>query len=196
MSKLYKYGFWILIIVAFSFFNLWRITKINSDKDFKSTREFNNKRISSLLASDIIIRRKIMPLTGWDILTNKKENDLLKGSSLVILLADFKCNKCQEKELERLDSLKTIVDKKGIRVMGITTKAKMDVVISERKITKFNFPVYRIDDESFYKNIAFSNEFPQLLYVVDNVIITAFRPVPLDTEFSKLFYYYLLNKRF
>jgi len=194
MQKLYKFGFWILIIVAFSFFNLWQITKRGYQKDIEYIKNINEKRISSLLVSNTIDERSINSVSGENIITQEKRSNLFQDTSIVILLSTFKCDKCQEKELERLNSLKEIFNGKGIKIIGITTKSKIDVVIKQIKISKIDFPIYWTDDDSFYNNIAFDKEFPQILLIANNMIISGFIPIPQDDEFSKNYLEYITKK--
>lgn len=192
-ARLYKFGFWALLLLALSLFNLWRITKTGYEKDFENFKEINEKRVSSLMISNTIIKRKISPISGQNIITKEMCYNLLRDTSLVILLSTFKCNECQEKELVRLNSFRKIMGSKGVNVIGITIKSEVDAVIRQRKITKIDFPIYWIDDDSFYNNIAFHKEFPQILLITDNIIVSGFIPVPLDSSFSENYFNKIIN---
>jgi hypothetical protein len=89
MTIFYKFGFWTLLII-----------------DLEKFKGINEKRISSLMVSNTISKRKRNPVIGDNIITHEICDNLFKDITLVILLSTFKCNKCQEKELERLNSLK------------------------------------------------------------------------------------------
>lgn len=188
MKKIYKYGFWILLITTFTLFNFWHITKTGCEKDTAKCKEINEKRISSLFLSNTILKRQIEIVDGKNIITNKQTNNLLKDTTIVILLSDFKCGKCQEKELKRLNKLQERKDLKNIKIIGITTKAKKNQVAVQRKILKLNFPIYWVDDETFFNKLAFADEFPQILFVADGIVISAFKPITMDDEFSENYY--------
>ncbi|MCB0745938.1 MAG: hypothetical protein KDC52_11715 [Ignavibacteriae bacterium] len=192
MTKTYKYGFWILLISTFTFYNFWRITKTSCGKENILCKEINKKRISSLMKSNIISRGKIKSIKGKNIVTNELNECLLKDATLIILLSEFKCNECQEKELKRLNILNETIKSDGLNIIGITTISKMSQVIVQRKILKLDFPIYWVDDITFSK-ISVSNEYPQIIYVKDNIIQSAFIPVPLDDGFSEIYYEHFLK---
>jgi len=110
---------------------------------------------------------------------------------LVILLSDFKCGKCQEKELRRLDSLTSILAPYGVHILGLTTKYKKGFTARQKKNAKIKLPIYWINDDTF-NNLSFSSEYPQILYIVDSIIISAFKPITMDDEFSENYYKHLI----
>ncbi len=194
MNKLFKIGFWVLLLTTLLFFNFWTITKNAYEKDILKCKEINEKRIASLMTSNIVNSRIIRSFGGENIATREVENGLFQDKTLAILLSVFKCNKCQEKELRRLNVLKEKMKTKGVSVIGITMQAKKNEVAIQRKILKLDFPIYWVDDELFKKEISFENEYPQLIYVENNIILSCFIPVPMDDEFSEMFYSELLKE--
>lgn len=188
MKKTYKYGFWLFLVIALTFFNFWQTTKKGCENDNIKCKEINEKRISSLFLSNTILKRQFTAVTGKNIITNKETEGIIKDTTLVILLSDFKCGKCQEKELKRLNLLKERKDLGNINITGITTKAKKNQVAIQRKILKLNFPIYWVDDETFFNKLAFAEVFPQILLVADGIIISAFKPITMDDEFSENYY--------
>ena len=194
MKKIYKYGFWILLIVTVTFVNFWNITKKGCAKDNIKCKEINEKRISSLFLSTTILKRQIETVSGKNVITNKETEGILKDTTLVILLSDFKCGKCQEKELQRLNILQKRKDLRNITIIGITTRAKKNQVSIQRKILKLDFPIYWVDDETFFNKLAFADEFPQILLVADGIVLSAFKPITMDDEFSENYYKHLINK--
>ncbi len=77
-------------------------------------------------------------------------------------------------------------------MIGITTNDKKNQVINQKKFLKLDFPIYWVADEVF-KEISISNEYPQIIYIKDNIIQSAFIPVPTDDEFSEMYYEHLLK---
>ncbi len=192
MNKIYKYGFWLFLLFTMTFFNIWHITKTRCEKDNKMSKEINEKRISSLFLSNYVGKRQIEFIIGKNIITNKQSNNVLKDTTLVILLSDFKCGKCQENELKRLNTLNNREDFESISIVGITTNEKKNQVAIQRKILNLNFPIYSVDDETFFNKLAFTEEFPQILLVAEGIVLSAFKPITMDDEFSENYYKHLI----
>ncbi|PIQ08102.1 MAG: hypothetical protein COW71_13505 [Ignavibacteriales bacterium CG18_big_fil_WC_8_21_14_2_50_31_20] len=190
MQKIYKLGFWVLLLTAITFFNFWQISKTGKKMDFAIDRQINEKRISSLLISNNNNKRQVEISNAENVVTNEQVTNLLKDTTLVILLTEPKCNKCQEKEIKRLNLLKK---QKNFNMIGITTQKRKNILAMQRKINKIDFPIYWIDDTTFYNNLAFDSEFPQIIYVINGKVISAFKPIPFDDEFSEKYYEELLN---
>ena len=189
MSNLYKYGFWLVLLAIFTLFNVYRITKENFNKEKDVLIRLNEKRVEDLITSCIVRNRKIKAqINGKNILTKEISKNLLKDKSIVILLSDFECSKCQEMELKRLDSLKNILNPYGIFVVGITIKSKKDITIRQRKIANIKLPIYWVDNKTFFNKLSFSDKFPQILYIADSIIVSAFIPLAQDNEFSNKYY--------
>lgn len=192
MLKSQKIVFGILLILCFTLFNVWRVVKTSYEKDISSCKDLNDKRIFSLFVSNTNINRLRNTFGGINIETNEINKSLLSDPTIAILLSEFQCNKCQEKELKRLNELKNKLDDKGIKTIGITTLSKKNQVTIQKKMLKLNFSIYWVDDNTF-KEISISNDFPQVIYLKENIIQTAFVPVPLDDEFSIIYYEHLLK---
>jgi len=188
MKILYKYGFWLFIIIIITLINIWRITNTNYQIKEELFIKINEQRIASLITSNSISNRKLIQISGENIISNKLTENLLHDSTLAILLYDFLCDKCQENELKRLDSLRVLLSPKGINIIGITTNEKKGITIRQRKIAGINFPIYWVNDEVFYKSLSFNSKYPQIIFVVNNIIISAFNPIPKDDEFSRKYY--------
>ncbi len=110
------------------------------------------------------------------------------------MLSDFKCDRCQLNELKRLLKIEKELKSKGVDIIGITTRDKTDILISQRKIIHIDFPLYFIPDSIFYNELAFSKEFPQIIFVSDGIISSAFKPVVKDDKFSEDYYASLLSR--
>lgn len=185
--KKYKIGFWFLLISFTALLNYLRVNNISYDNEIEKIRNQNKKRITSLLLSNTLINRRINGIKCKNIISDEIKQNIFRNNSLVILIDKFKCSKCQENELRRLDSLKLYFESKGLNVLGITSKSQKDVVIRQRKLLKITYPIYWAEDSVFY-NLNIVQKFPQILLVSDNIILSTFFPIVKDDEFSKLYY--------
>lgn len=194
MAKIIKYGFWVFLLAIFTLLNLLRTNQIYHKKEIKSLQTISMKRISSLMTTNIILKRKLEPIEGQNITTLEWNKNLLKDSTLVILLYEFKCDKCQENELKRINTLYQSFSNLGINILGITTESEKDNVLRQKKTAKIDYPIYVADENDFF-NIAFDKkEFPQVLFIAGNIIIAGFIPIPRDDKFSEDFYKKIINK--
>lgn len=190
-TKIYKYGFWLLLLVSLTLFNLWRISKNRSEKEILKYEGKNKFRISSLI--NIHATGRIDKVVGKNVLNMGKKTDLFLNKSIAILLSEFRCNNCQEKELLRLNSLQKKLKTYGIEIIGITTQAKKNMTAIQKKKLKLNFPIYWVDDTTF-SEISVSNDYPQIIYVKSKIIQSSFIPIPLDDEFSEIYFDFFLKK--
>ncbi|MBL1212912.1 MAG: redoxin domain-containing protein [Ignavibacteriae bacterium] len=194
MKKLYKFGFWILLLVIASLFNLWRISITSCENRQRNLEELNNKRILSILNTNTILDRRLDPIRGKNIVTDEISEIQFRDKTIAILLSDFECNLCQEKELKRLYKLKENIKRRGIKIIGITTRDKKNITARQIKITKIEFPIYWVDDNYFFEQLSSSSSYPQVIYIVNSIVVSAFIPIPKDDRFSEMFYSDLLKK--
>lgn len=185
--KFYKIGYWILLISFVVTLNFLRTNIVSNDNEIESINNLYKKRINSLLISNTSFQRRLNDFKCRNIITGETRQNIFQNNSLIILLGKFKCSKCQENELKRLDSLKLIFEAQSLDVFGITSKSQKDVVIRQKKILKITYPIYWVEDSVFY-NLNIIQRFPQLLHVSDNIILSTFFPIVKDDEFSKLYY--------
>ena len=193
MIRFYKIGFWVSLLFVLMILNILRITISRNKNDFSELNKIYNTRIAYLISSNIVNRRILVPVNGENIITHKFYKDILNGKTLVILLSSFKCSKCQLTELIRLDSLKKTFSTLGIKTIGITTNSKKDIIITQMKISRINFPIYKVSNKCFYNEISFSQKYPEIILVENNVIISSFIPIPFDTKMSEIYFSNLLN---
>ncbi len=193
MKKIYKIGFWTFLLSTITFFNFWNITKNGCKKDNLKCIEINAKRITFLMASSFNDKRTLNSFSGKNIITSEPKEKIIKTTTLAILLSDFKCDKCQEKELERLNVLKENLSKSNIEIIGITTLSKKIQVAIQQKTLNLDFQIYWVDDAKF-NEISIADEYPQIIYVKNNIIQSGFIPIPMDDEFSEMFYSELLKE--
>lgn len=191
MPKIYKYLLIILCITSLSFINLWVVTKKGFKKQIHHCQSTNDKRIASLFEANNFNNRKLTNISVTNIVTGKKNDNILKDSTIAILLSEPQCNKCQENEMKRLDSLG---QEKNVDIIGITVRSKMTKVAVQRKLLNIEFPIYYIADAFYYNDLVFSEEFPQILYIKNRVVISAFKPVPRDDRFSEMYYNTYFNE--
>ncbi len=195
MNSIYKYGFYVFIVASFTLFNMWNISRTRSKEDLKVEKEKSEKRISSLLQLNLVLKRNMHEVIGYNP-TSAKNSIVIKQDSsyLIALLSDFDCSKCQENELLKLQKIKPQLEKKGIKVVCITTKNKVNQIISQMKFLKLNIPLYYVDDNIFNNELSFDEKYPQILLVEKGIVVSAFKPITRDFEFSELFYEQLLKK--
>jgi len=124
MKKFYKYGFWGLFFIFLTLLNYVRIELVNSETMTQKISYLNNTRIKSLLSANIIDKRKLPAIDGIDILSGRIKKKLLDESkSLIVLYSGSDCNSCQENELKRLNSFAKKLQKKDLRVFGLTMES-------------------------------------------------------------------------
>jgi len=186
----YKLNIWIslfiIVIISIVFLNL----KVKLEVENIKCKRIYEKRIASLLTSNKIENRKVMPIKVKNILTNNQKYITFADTTIIILLAKPQCDKCQEKELSRLKELRS---KKNIEIIGITIESNIALVAIQKKLNRIDFPIYYLSEEIFNNNLSFSSGFPQIIYIVNGIVQSAFKPVPLDDEFSEKYYKELLN---
>jgi len=95
MNSIYKYGFYVFIVASITLFNMWNISRTRSKEYLKVEKDKFEKRISSLLQSNIILKRNIDDVNGYDPISNMNSIVIKKDSNyLAVLLSDFDCSKC------------------------------------------------------------------------------------------------------
>lgn len=62
------------------------------------------------------------------------------------------------------------------------------------RFLKLNIPLYYVDDNIISKELSFDEKYPQILLVEKGIIVSAFKPITRDFDFSELFYEQLLKK--
>lgn len=191
MNNIYKYGFWILILVSFSLFNLYRIRVDDLERSTKLVKELYEKRVNSLVATNIILDRKIKEIV--DINSQKLLNE--DSTYLVILLSDFDCAKCQERELIKLDSLQSQLEIYNIKIMAITTQEKLNKSLIFKKQFDLTIPIMVVQDNVFKKELSFdTTKYPQLIFIRNRIRTLGFQPITKDYEFSEMFYSSFLER--
>lgn len=194
MAKFCKIGFWVLICSLFLLGNYFRTIQVQSEEEFDIEVSLSSNRIEHLFKSIFIVNRNLKSINGRDIISNKDTIDILRNNTIVMLLDVFKCNRCQEDELIRLNELKRGFNKRGINVIGITTASQRHNVIKQLKVTKINFPVFVVEDSVFLSIAINSIDFPQLIFIENNLINAGFIPIPKDDKFTIDFYKTILTK--
>lgn len=195
MIKIYKYSFYPLILACLFFINLLNITKSQLKNEIILEKEKNEKRIVNLFHSNLIMNRKLEDVICYNILDGRESRTINKDSTyLVTLLSDFDCAKCQETELLKLQSIKSMLEERGIKIICLTVKEKINHIAAQMKYIKLRIPLYYIDNNVFYNTLSFHNKYPQVLFVYKGSLISAFNPITKDFEFSEMFYNDLLSK--
>lgn len=122
MTKFYKIGFWLFSVVIVLLLSFIKISNVEKNQEIQKKEDLYNKRQLSLQLTNTIFDRKLDGLNCRNIITEENVNVLFQDTILVILLDKFKCSKCQENELIRLDSLRTTFESKRVNVIGITNE--------------------------------------------------------------------------
>lgn len=188
MTKFYKYGFWFLLLFIFSLINFIRINRsVGKDVSQVVKDEKNIKRINSLLKTNSFNLRQTPLGYGEEIISKYKESNLFTEKAIVILLSEFKCDRCQEKELLRINKLKEDLKEEEIKIIGITTLEKKNEVAIQKRVLNLNFPIFWVED-TLFNQLSFIKEYPQIIYIKNNIILSGFLPIPMDGEFSEMFY--------
>jgi hypothetical protein len=195
MNKIYKYSFYLLILSCLILINLWNISKSRLQKELNLEKEKNEKRATSLFQSNLVLKREIKDFVCYSIIDGKESRIINKDSTyLIALLSDFDCAKCQENELLKLQSIKSPLDKKGIKAICLTIKEKVNQISSQMKYLKLSIPLYYVSDDLFKKRLSFDDEYPQIVLIEKGLLVSSFKPISNDVEFSEMYYKVLLTK--
>lgn len=81
MNSIYKYGFYVFILASITLFNMWSISRTRSKEDLNVEKNKFEKRILSLLQSNIILKRNIDDVNGYDPLNNINSIVIKKDSN-------------------------------------------------------------------------------------------------------------------
>jgi len=185
LAKFYKIGFWYLILVSIFLLNFLKVRKINGENELKTINKLDDKRLSHLMISNNVLHRKLKPITGRNIITDQLDANLLSRQALLILLDQFKCDKCQEKELIRMNKLRNKIDTGRIKIIGLTTKTHKYEVLRQRKVTKIDFPIYVVEENTFNNLAIDKKQFPQIIFIDNQFILSGFLPISKDDQFSE-----------
>lgn len=191
MTKFYKYGFYAVIIIAsilITFFNVRRIRVTNNLS--LSDSKFGSFRLSGLASSFDITGKYFPNLKLVDVINEKEKIINLENPTIILMLSNFGCSQCQNRELSIYQKL---FNENKINIIGVFNSHNRDMVLQLKRITNAQFDLYFGQEEVFEK-YKISVNYPQILYVVKNVVISAFQPIPEDDEFSN-WYAGLIKKK-
>ncbi|MEW6507686.1 MAG: hypothetical protein AB1432_08075 [Bacteroidota bacterium] len=193
MNKVYKLSFYPLVLTCLILINIWNITKSQLTSEINLEKTKSEERIKTLFTANIFKTREIKDISGYNILDRSKIRIINKDSTyLVILLSDFDCRKCQENELLELQSTKEKFEERGVKIVCITIKDKVNQIASQMKFLRLDIPLYYVENEIYYNTFSFYDKYPQIILIEKGFVITTFKPIPDDLEFSKMFYDFLL----
>lgn len=192
MNNVYKYGFYVFILVSFTLFNIWNISTTELKNKGKNEHDKSNKQLESLQKSNIILDRNVPEIYGYEVIKGKKDKIISKDSTyLLFLLSEFDCSKCQENELKNASAIKERLMSYGIKVLCITKKEKLNRIIVQMRSMNIKIPLFFITDDEFAR-LSFDIEYPQIELIHKGVVVSAFLPVKQDYEFSSKYYNRLL----
>lgn len=195
LKKIYKYGFWLLLLVTITLGNIMRITNIKCDERISYQSKIYTKRIISLLDDSFSKPKKIALVSGVDLYTYESYTDLFSTTTIAILLSDFDCAKCQEMELLKIASIKEELNQLGAEVYCFTTKDKQPQAIVQKKALKLNYDIYILSEREFEDKLSLNYVYPQILFVKNGIVLTSHLPIAKDFDFSENFYERILNIR-
>jgi len=190
MIKFYKIIIPFLALLVISLFSIWRTSELRCNENFEKLTSTYEKRAASLFSSNTLLKRKLDLVRVKEIVSNNDFEISFQDTTIAILLSEFKCNGCQEKELKRMMDFGIRLKEfdKNIRVIGITAESQKNAVIRQRKTLGLSLPIYYTDDKTFYSRFNFYKEFPQIIIVQNNIIQSCFFPISFDDKFSHRFY--------
>ncbi|NMB81261.1 MAG: hypothetical protein GYA14_05535 [Ignavibacteria bacterium] len=193
MNKVYRLSFYPLVLVCLFLINIWNISKSQLTTEIKLEKKKNEERIKTLFSSNIMKTREIKDISLYSILDGSKLRIINKDSTyLVILLSDFDCRKCQENELLNLQKIREQFEERGIKIICITIKEKVNKITSEMKYLRLNIPLNYVENEIYYNTFSFFDKYPQILLIANGYVTKIFKPISGDLELSKMFYDFLL----
>ncbi len=193
MNKVYKVSFYLLILVCLILINTFNISKRQLSSEINLEKTKNEERIKNLFTSNIFKKRETKDIVLYSILDGNKARIINKDSTfLVILLSNFDCRKCQENELINLQNVKEKLEEKGIKIISITIRDKVNQIASQMKYLRLKIPLYYVENEMYYSTFSFFEKYPQVLLIEKGFVIATFKPIAGDLEFSKKFYEFLL----
>jgi hypothetical protein len=186
----------IVFIVALStYFNYNRLEDIFKKGNSKNIEDEENVDISyfqminqryySFLAS-LRFSGSIFPSKSIYDLRNRPYSISLKGKNIVALLSDVGCNPCQIRELKNIDSLYQ-KKHKWINVFIIYDGMNKAESLYLKKISQVNFKFYYTKGY-VYNGFNFTNNFPVIFFINDNIILSTLIAIPRDDAFSSHFY--------
>jgi len=193
LKKIYKYGFWLLLLVTITLGNIMRITNIKCDERISYQSKIYTKRIISLLDDSFSKPKKIALVSGVDLYTYESYTDLFSTTTIAILLSDFDCSDCQEHELKKLNDMKRELEEFNIKICGITIADNRADVITQLKYLDFQLKVYIIDENVFFNTLSSTANFPQLIFVEDNKLYTSLSTIPRDLVYTDYFYKFIIQ---
>lgn len=191
--KFFKFGFWALIIIVVTLINLFlnfEKSKNNSVNHIKNL-DLKSIRLQTLMDSKIPLGKNFPNFSAYNIVSDKKEFKKFDELSLVLLLADYGCNRCQNRELKNCQKLFESNDE--LNVVCVMNTIDRYSALRLRKVTQVKFPMF-VQDSSFFRNFSYSRNYPQLLLIHHNKINDTFLPIPEDDDFSEWFFEYVSVK--
>jgi len=178
--------FVIIILIVITLYNYVRINSNNSDDKNKS--QLLNQRLASLS----LVLGKSGEAIKDIVLTNavKQINETVsfKEPTLVILLSNLGCSKCQNRELKNIKKYCDEISSSKIKIIAICNSTDRETILKLKKITQVNIPLYLGNVAGFIEEYKIDDIFPQYFFTFNNRVIYSFLPIAEDDKFSDWFF--------
>jgi len=176
----------IAVLLLLTGYNYYQ--KYYNDNEMQNRENIDNKRLNAF-GNSLYNSGKIIADTQMiDAVTMKNEKIVFKKPTLIILLSDYGCSKCQNRELENINKYLLSVSNNKINIIAIGNKNSREVILKLKKVTQSSIPMYLDANADFINTYKMTEIFPQLIYVLDNRIIYTFLPIQEDDNYSKWFF--------
>ena len=184
----------IVIIIIISSMTIYNYFRINADNyAAQNHTNIESGRLASLSNLLNISGKRINDTTMIDAVTLKKEAISFVKPTLIIMLSNFGCSRCQNRELKNIIKYINSVANNKINLIAIGNTTDRDVLLKLKKVTQTNIPMYYNNTAAFINNYKVDEKFPQYLFAVNNRVVYTFLPIQDDDKFSE-WYFSILKK--
>lgn len=181
-----KHLIYLATIIIIGGITLYNFITINIDNaTAQNKNKIENQRLASL--SNLLIKsgKRIEDLKMTDATTLKTSIVSFKDPVLMILLSNFGCSKCQNRELENINKYIKSVANNKIKIIAVGNTNDRDILLKLKKVTQINIPMYYNNISTFIDTYKIDDKFPQYIYVVNNRVVYSFLPLQDDDKYSE-----------
>lgn len=175
----YKYLLGIILLLLITIYNFGKIYNKGINK--KINYNYEEFRLKAKSEANKAIGKKINDFIVKNIETNMNSKIQNNSIKIIILLSKRGCFSCFKRELKIIDELNEI------ETLGLVEEEEMSFALLLKKELKISLSVNMCDNINF-SELSFSDKYPQIIVLEKDVVISAFKPIPEDDEFSKEYY--------